>query len=77
MEFPFVRSWGDDDYERQLAGLLADVRRRPYVLTPVATALLLLPENFRLSYFLIGRPYCARESHFEATVCKRQQSFAG
>lgn len=54
-DLSFARCREEHEYQRRLAGLLADVRRRPEVPTIVATNLLVLLEDLGKPYFLTRR----------------------
>lgn len=69
----FVRCRKEGDYQRRLAGLLANVRRQPEVLTLVAIDLSVLPEDLGWSYVLARRAYWVQEFQFEVHVQERQK----
>lgn len=54
---PFVRCHEEDDYEQNLATLLAEMCGRPYVPTFEAADVLKLPEHLGHLYFLANRAH--------------------
>lgn len=59
-----------------MAGFRADMHRRPEMLPPLATDLLVLPEDSWPLYFLTRRAYCAPLSDVEARMRERQSFIA-
>lgn len=65
MDPPFVRFRKEDEYQRRLPGLFADVRHRPKEPALLATDLLVPPEDLGRLYILTRRANWAQEIHFE------------
>lgn len=74
---PFFRCREEDDYQKSLAVLLAEVQRRLEVPSVVAIDVLALPEDLSQLYFVSNRAYSSRELHFEAQVREQQNLLAG
>lgn len=53
----FVRCRKEDEIQRRLTCLQANVRRRPVVQTTIANHLLVLPEDLRRLYMIVKRVY--------------------
>lgn len=77
LDSPFVRCREADEYQRLLAGLLADVRCLPGVPTLVATDLFVFIEDLKRLYVLANRAYWTWWFYFEARVRERQKLLAG
>lgn len=59
MYLHFVRCRKEDEFQRRLTGLFADICSRPDVPIVVATDLLVLPDDLGRLYFLASRAYWA------------------
>lgn len=73
----FVQWRKEDDYQKRLAVLLAEIRGRPAVPSVVTVNLLPLLEDLCRLYFMSNRSYWWPKFHFEARVWERQNLLAG
>lgn len=77
MDSLFLRCREEDDYQRRLADLLADVHHRRELRTIEGTELFVLLQYLRRLHFLARSAYWARAFHFKARVLEGQKLFVG
>lgn len=74
IESPSVSCREDDGYQRLLALLLAEVRRRPERSTAVSPDLWAFRKHFVHLRYVANRLYWEHEPYFESCVCDRQKT---
>lgn len=77
MDSLFVRSLEEDDYQRRLVVLLAEVRRRPEAPSVVDVHRWALPYGLSQVYFVSSAAYRLRELNFKARIQEWKNRLAG
>lgn len=67
----------EENYQKRLALLLAEVRRRPEVSTVVPPGLLALPKRCEHLYCVANQLYWAHKSFFESCDPEREKILRG